>query len=107
MDTLDVARSRIDPDAWYPMKTLIATLNTGPRTVYRAVQRGELRAARVNDRGDYRVLGQWAINWLVARTGSATTEPETASRFGERVSSEPADASPADRPQFDVRAPHV
>lgn len=51
----------------YSIGELAAALQTGRRPLYRAVRRGELRAASVNDRGDLRVLGAWALRYLESR----------------------------------------
>lgn len=38
----------------------------GVKIVYAAIRRGALRAARLNDRGDYRIHQQWLDEWLTA-----------------------------------------
>ena len=48
----------------YSVPELAEMWATGPRSVYRAIKAGNLRAARINDRGDLRVLGSWALEYL-------------------------------------------
>ena len=48
----------------YSVQEIAKALNAGPRSVYQAIKEGKLRAARINDRGDLRVLGSWALDYL-------------------------------------------
>ncbi len=43
----------------------------GPKAIYRAVKHTQLRAARINERGDLRFKAEWIDAWLeaAARTG--------------------------------------
>jgi hypothetical protein len=51
----------------YSPKQLAKVLGVGPQSIFRPIQRGELRAAKLNDRGDLRILGAWAIAWLESK----------------------------------------
>lgn len=55
----------------YSVGELATALRTGTRPLYRAIRTGRLRAAQINDRGDLRVLGAWALNYLEAQSGKA------------------------------------
>ena len=44
----------------------------GPKTIYRAVQSGQLRAARIGGRRELRFLASWIDGWLV---GDETEHP--------------------------------
>ena len=57
----------IDPNAAYSAKQLAETLNMGTQTIFRDVKSKKLRAAKLNDRGDLRILGAWALAWLEAK----------------------------------------
>jgi excisionase family DNA binding protein len=46
-------------------------LHSGPRTIYRAVRDGRLRAAKLNDRGDLRILRAWLVAYVEALAGGA------------------------------------
>jgi hypothetical protein len=56
----------------YSVGELAAALDTGRRPLYRAIRAGRLRAAQLNDRGDLRVLGAWALDYLEAQSGKAS-----------------------------------
>jgi hypothetical protein len=66
MDTLHPAQLRLDPDTPYSIRQLARALGQGRGTapLYRAIRRGHLRAATLNDRGDLLVMGRWALDWL-------------------------------------------
>ncbi len=57
------ARS-ISPTYPYSVPELADMLNTGPRSVYGAIRSKRLRAATIDDRGDLRILGAWALEYL-------------------------------------------
>jgi len=51
----------------WPSPTAVSReLGCGVRTIYRAIARGELKAARINGRGDLRISRQWLRDWLAA-----------------------------------------
>ena len=56
------------PDAVSPWKTVAqvaAHVQTGRKAIYRAIKRGDLRAARIGSRGDLRVHETWIDEWLL------------------------------------------
>lgn len=58
-----------DPNReWFSVPRLAQHLGTGPRTIYNAVLAGELRAAKVNGRGDIRIHRTWAMTWMAKRS---------------------------------------
>src|SRR5262245_50291451 len=48
----------------YTVPELADMWKAGERRLCREIKRGKLRAARFNDRGDWRVLGSWALEYL-------------------------------------------
>ena len=52
---------------WLDVFGVAAEIESGPRTVLTAIQRGELRACKINGRGDTRVHRSWMMDWLNAR----------------------------------------
>lgn len=52
---------------WLTIPEAAALLRTGKRSLYRAVKRGDLRAAEVNERGDLRIARTWLTDWLERR----------------------------------------
>ena len=68
--------NRIDPEAVYSPRELARAMGTGPQSIYRPIRQGRLRAAILNDRGDLRVLGAWALEYLNACSVSTNTATE-------------------------------
>jgi excisionase family DNA binding protein len=56
----------IDHD-WLTVPDIAGALQSGTRPIYRAIDAGELRAARINERGDLRVSRVWLTEWLEKR----------------------------------------
>lgn len=54
----------IDPRGVYSPQDLARITGTGLQSWYRPIRRGALKASRINDRGDLRVLGAWALDYL-------------------------------------------
>jgi len=52
---------------WLTVLEAADILNIGKRSVFRAIKRKELRAARINERGDLRIARAWLIDWLERR----------------------------------------
>jgi excisionase family DNA binding protein len=62
----------IAPNANYSVRELARTLKCGRGHLYREIEAGRLRAAKLNDRGDYRLLGAWVIEYLESRANEST-----------------------------------
>lgn len=56
-----------DRSPWRGVRDHAAALGIGSRTLYRAIQAGELRAAPVNGRGDLLIHDDWIREWLEAK----------------------------------------
>lgn len=54
----------IDPEGVYSPRELARVMGTGTQSVYRPIREGRLRAARLNARGDLRIIGAWALSYL-------------------------------------------
>jgi excisionase family DNA binding protein len=52
---------------WRGVRQRAEELGISPRSIYRAIRRGELRAAPVNQRGDLLIHDDWILQWLEAR----------------------------------------
>jgi excisionase family DNA binding protein len=52
------------PADWLTVPELAGWFRVGKRSVFRAISRGDLRAARVNERGDLRISRAWALDWV-------------------------------------------
>jgi excisionase family DNA binding protein len=53
---------------WLTVPEAAEQLRVGPRSVYRAIQGGDLRAARVNERGDLRIARAWLQEFCERRS---------------------------------------
>lgn len=51
----------------YSVPELAEKWDVGARPLYREIREGRLKAAPLNGRGDLRVLGQWALDYLETR----------------------------------------
>jgi excisionase family DNA binding protein len=49
---------------WLTVKQAAAYIQAGPKTVYRAVEAGQLRAARIGGRRDIRLRREWLDEFL-------------------------------------------
>lgn len=56
----------ISDDDWLSVAEAAAWMKTGPRTIFAAIRAGHLKAARVNNRGDFRILRGWLVEWASA-----------------------------------------
>jgi excisionase family DNA binding protein len=56
---------------WLTPREAAQEHNVGPRTIYNAIRRGELRAAPVNQRGDLRIKRAWLDDWLERKAREA------------------------------------
>jgi excisionase family DNA binding protein len=52
---------------WFTVHEAAAQIKGGKRSLYRAIVRGDLRAARINERGDLRIARAWLFDWLERR----------------------------------------
>lgn len=57
----------LGPDQWGTVGDAQHKAKCGVKVIYRAIDNGELRAARLNGRGDLRILGRWIDEWLERR----------------------------------------
>ncbi len=48
----------------YSVRELAKALKCGRAHLYKQIDQGSLRAMRLNDRGEYRVMGSWALDWM-------------------------------------------
>jgi len=70
MDSADRATpSAAEPRGlpWTTVRAEARRVGTGPRRLYDAVRRGQLRAVCINERGDLRLLPAWTDAWLLSR----------------------------------------
>jgi excisionase family DNA binding protein len=51
---------------WLTVRQAAARAQVGPKTIYRSVAAGRLRAARVGGRRDLRFLAAWVDDFLIA-----------------------------------------
>jgi hypothetical protein len=75
----------VKADANSPWKTAAesaAIARCGVKLIYRAVKRGELKAARISARADLRIHTDWISTWL---ENAATPKPIETSRSLRRV----------------------
>jgi excisionase family DNA binding protein len=54
------------PPVWLTVKQAAARAQVGPKTIYRSVAAGRLRAARIGGRRDLRLLAAWVDEFLIA-----------------------------------------
>ena len=50
--------------SWLVVKESAARGRCGPKTIYREIRAGRLRAARVGGRREYRLRPEWVDEWL-------------------------------------------
>lgn len=69
------------PD-WRDVRGWARVLDIGQKSLYAAVDRGDLKAAVINARGDLRISRQWIDEWLASRVGQtvAPVHPKRAPR---------------------------
>ena len=69
-------RPVIDALAVYSAHDVARLTGTGVQSVYRPIRRGQLRAARVNERGDLRIRGEWLLTYLDALAAAQAAGPD-------------------------------
>ena len=84
---------------WLKVDEAADRARCGPKTIYRAVQRGQLRAARIGGRRELRFLANWIDCWLV---GQETEQPGRDLAAGGQIGP-PFDAGAATRIGADWR----
>jgi len=82
-----------DAIRWLKVGEAAERARCGPKTIYRAVQRGQLRAARIGGRRELRFLASWIDCWLV---GQETEQPGSDLRAGGQIGA-PLDAGATTR----------
>ena len=48
----------------YSVPGLARVMDSGTRNIYGAIRARKLKAAKINDRGDLRIMGSWALAYL-------------------------------------------
>lgn len=56
-----------DATTWRTVPEQAERIKASPRSLYRAIRSGELRAAVINGRGDMRICDEWLTEWLTSR----------------------------------------
>lgn len=60
---------------WWTARRASMHVGAGPKEIYRAVRAGQLKAVRLNRRGDIRTLREWVDVWMEAKQRSAEQTP--------------------------------
>lgn len=60
---------------WWTARRASVHIGAGPKEIYRAVRAGQLKAVRLNRRGDIRTLREWVDAWMEAKQRSAEQTP--------------------------------
>ena len=60
---------------WLVVKESAARGRCGPKTIYREIRAGRLRAARVGGRREYRLRPEWVDAWLEAASTPVEVKP--------------------------------
>jgi excisionase family DNA binding protein len=68
----------MNADRWFSPREAALELGVGRRTIYNAIQSGELRAAFANGR-DLRIRATWLRSWIDARAKARPRRHETRS----------------------------
>ena len=63
---MDAPERNTPPSPWLTAKQSAAYAQVGLKLIYREVQAGRLRAARIGSRRDLRILPKWIDVWLEA-----------------------------------------
>ena len=60
------------PSNWRTVREQADRIKASPRSLYRAIRAGQLRAAPINGRGDLRICDDWMKDWLESRAKATT-----------------------------------
>lgn len=71
---------RADDTPWMTVTRAAAYAKTSPKTLYREVAAGRLRAARVGGRRDLRLRAEWIDQWLESTTTPVAVTPKKGNR---------------------------
>ena len=63
------------PTDWLTVVEAAAHARCGKRSIYLAVEHGQLRAARLGGRRELRFLREWIDEWLLASSTPAIVNP--------------------------------
>jgi excisionase family DNA binding protein len=55
---------------WLKVREAADRARCGPKTIYRAVRAGQLRAARIGGRRELRFLESWIDQWLIGESAA-------------------------------------
>jgi excisionase family DNA binding protein len=58
---------------WLKVREAADRARCGPKTIYRAVRSGHLRAARIGGRRELRFLDGWIDRWILGQERQANT----------------------------------
>jgi excisionase family DNA binding protein len=72
---------------WLTIKEACPVVKVGPKTLYREIKAGRLRAAIIGNRRDLRIHRTWLDEWLIA--SSTPVEIRAASKGWRRTSDGP------------------
>ena len=61
---------------WLSVAGVAKMFGVGTRSIYKAVQSGEMRACPINDRGDLRIAPEWAREWAERRADDLMRQAE-------------------------------
>lgn len=67
------------PTDWLTVNEAAAHARCGKRSIYLAVEHGQLRAARLGGRRELRFLAEWVDAWLLASSTPEIVNPQAPS----------------------------
>jgi excisionase family DNA binding protein len=67
------------PTDWLTVNEAAAYARCGKRSIYLAVEHGQLRAARLGGRRELRFLAEWVDAWLLASSTPEIVNPQAPS----------------------------
>lgn len=67
-----------DVTRWLKIREAAARARCGPKTIYRAVRSGQLRAVRLGGRRELRFLESWIDDWLLHEMPAGDRESHVA-----------------------------